>query len=347
MKALVYKGPNKISLEERPKPQIEKSTDCIIKISKTTICGTDLHIIKGEVPTVAKGRILGHEGVGTIEAVGNAVSNFQVHDKVLISCITSCGKCAYCKKQMYSQCEVGGWLLGNKIDGTQAEYVRIPFADTSLHAIPSNVDEDLICLFSDVLPTGYETGVLKGKIKLGDKVAIIGAGPVGLAVLLTAQFYSPSEIVVVDKDNFRLEVAKLQGAKVTINGDGNDVIERVLEMTNQKGFDIVIEAVGKPETFETCQAIVAPGGYIANVGVHGKSVCLHLEKLWNQNITITTGLVDTFSISTLLKTFATGMLKPGVLITHHFDLTNVIKAYEVFADAANQHALKVILETHP
>lgn len=344
MKALVYHGPGKINLEDKPKPQIEKPTDCIVKISTTTICGTDLHIIKGDVPTVAQGRILGHEGVGVIETLGSAVSNFHVNDKVLISCITSCGKCPFCKDKMYSHCELGGWLLGNKIDGTQTEYVRIPFADNSLYPIPSGADEEAICMFSDVLPTGFETGVLKGRIKLGDKVAIVGAGPIGLAALLTAQFYSPSEIMVIDQDNFRLEVAKRLGATMTINNSDNSAVNRILEMTNQKGVDVAIEAVGIPETFDICQTIIAPGGYIANIGVHGKSVSLHLEKLWHQNITLTTALVDTFTIPILLKTFEAGKLDPNQLITHHFDLKEILKAYEVFGKAAQQHALKVIIK---
>lgn len=344
MKALVYQGPGKISLEERPKPQIMEPTDCIVKIVKTTICGTDLHIIKGDVPTVEPGRILGHEGIGIIEAAGPSVSNFRVGDKVLIACITSCGKCAYCKEKMYSHCEGGGWILGHKIDGTQAEYVRIPFADTSLHPFPEGMDERSMCMFSDILPTGYEAGVLKGRIKLGDRVAIVGAGPIGLATLLTARFYGPSEIMMIDRDGFRLDVAKQLGATKIINDSKSRASEQVMALTNQKGVDVAIEAVGTPEAFDTCQEIIAPGGYIANIGVHGKSVNLHLEKLWPQNITLTTTLVDAYTIPTLLKAFTAGQLKPDRLITHDFDLRDILKAYEVFGAAAEQHALKVILE---
>ena len=289
MKALVYQGFNKITLEDKAEPKIEYPTDCIVKITSTTICGTDLHIWKGDVSTVEKGRILGHEGVGIVVAVGGAVSNFRVNDKVLISCITSCGKCCFCKNKMYSHCEEGGWLLGHKIDGTQAEYVRIPFADTSLYHIPEGIDEESAVMFSDIFPTGFETGVLKGQIKLGDTVAIIGAGPVGLATLLTAQFYSPAEIIMVDLDNYRLEVAKRLGASEVINDCDHGAANRILQLTNQKGVDVAIEAVGTPEAFNTCQSIVAPGGHIANIGVHGQSVNFHLEKLWNQNITLTTG----------------------------------------------------------
>lgn len=345
MKALVYQGLNKIQLEDKPKPKIENPTDCIVKIIKTTICGTDLHIWKGDVPTVEKGRTLGHEGIGIIEAVGSAVANFRANDKVLISCITSCGTCCFCKDKMYSHCNRGGWLLGHKIDGTQAEYVRIPFADTSLYHIPPSVDEEAIVMFSDILPTGFETGVLKGQIKLGDTVAIIGAGPIGLATLLTAQFYSPETIFIVDLDNYRLDVAKRLGATHMINDSNKGAVSTILEMTHGKGVDVAIEAVGTPEAFDTCQAIVAPGGHIANIGVHGKSVSLHLEKLWDKNITLTTALVDTFSIPTLLKIFTNGKLNPSELITHHFDLDEILHAYEIFRDSSKEHSLKMIVKT--
>lgn len=344
MKALVYQGPNKISLEDKPKPTTEKPTDCIVRITNTTICGTDLHILKGDVPTVESGRTLGHEGIGVIEAVGNAITNFRINDKVLISCITSCGKCHFCKDKMYSHCEEGGWLLGHKIDGTQAEYVRIPFADTSLHLLPVGLEEEALVMFSDILPTGYEVGVLKGQIKQGDTVAIIGAGPIGLATLLTAQLYSPAEIIMVDLDNYRLEVAKRLGATKVINDCDNEAVKTILQITNQKGVDVAVEAVGTPEAFDTCQAIIAPGGHIANIGVHGKSVSLHLDKLWDKNITLTTALVDTYSIPTLLNIFSNGKLHPSQLITHHFDLKDILKAYEIFGNSAEQHSLKVILK---
>ncbi|WP_068470858.1 zinc-dependent alcohol dehydrogenase family protein [Candidatus Protochlamydia phocaeensis] len=343
MKALVYKGINHISLEDVPKPVLKHPTDCIVKIVKTTICGTDLHIKRGDVPSVESGRVLGHEGIGVIEEVGKGVNNFKAGDKVLISCITSCGRCAFCKKQMYSHCEQGGWLLGNKIDGTQAEYVRIPFADTSLHPTPPGAEEEALVLFSDVLPTGFETGVLKGKINLGDVVAIIGAGPIGLATLLTAQFYSPSMLIVIDKEESRLEVAKRLGATHTILAN-EQVVDGIMRLTERKGVEVAIEAVGLPESFEVCQSIIAVGGTIANIGVHGRSVSLHLEKLWDQNITLTTNLVDTYSIPLLLKMFMTGKLKLSGLITHHFMLNEILKAYAIFEKANQERALKVLIE---
>ncbi|MEO5911222.1 MAG: zinc-dependent alcohol dehydrogenase family protein [Pelobium sp.] len=343
MKALVYHGPGKKAWEEKPMPGIIKSTDAIVKILKTTICGTDLHIMKGDVPAVTDGRIIGHEGVGIVEEVGASVSNFKVGDHVIISCITSCGKCEYCKKAMYSHCVDGGWILGNTIDGTQAEYVRIPYADNSLYPIPAGADEEALVMLSDILPTGYECGVLNGKVKPGDILAIVGAGPIGMAALLTSQFYSPSVIVMIDMDDNRLEVAKTFGATHTLNTANVNVKEEIMKLTNGRGVDVAIEAVGVPATFELCEQIIGAGGHIANIGVHGKSVTLHLEELWSKNVTITTRLVDTSTTPLLFKTVQAGKLEPKNLITHHFKLDEIIEAYEVFGNAAKEKALKVIL----
>jgi len=320
MKALIYHGPGKKKLEEVPKPSLREAPDAVVRIIKTTICGTDLHILKGDVPTVAEGRILGHEGIGIIDETGTGVSRFGKGDRVLISCITACGKCEYCRRGMPSHCEQGGWILGNTIDGTQAEFVRVPFADTSLHPIPGSAEEDAMVMLSDILPTGYECGVLNGAVKPGDTVAIIGAGPVGLAALLTAQFYAPASIIVIDLDDNRLEAAKQLGATVVINSSNGKAVEKVMAMTGGKGVDVAMEAVGVAATFGICQEIVGAGGHIANIGVHGASVTLHLEKLWSQNITITTRLVDTVSTPLLLKSVMAGKLKPKQLITHHFAL---------------------------
>jgi alcohol dehydrogenase len=343
MKALVYHGPGKIAWEEKSKPVIQQPTDVIIRITKTTICGTDLHILKGDIPEVTDGRILGHEGVGVIEEIGNAVTSFKKGDRVIISCISSCGKCDYCKRGMYSHCENGGWILGHLIDGTQAEYVRIPFADNSLHHIPEGSDEEALVMLSDILPTGFECGVLNGKVQPGNTVAIVGSGPIGLAALLTAQFYAPAEIIMIDPDDNRLAVAKKFGATQIINNSKENAIEKIKQFTNNKGVDTAIEAVGIPATFELCQSLVGPGGTIANVGVHGKSVELHLEKLWSQNITITTRLVDTVTTPMLLKTIQSKKLNANQLITHYFKLGNIINAYDTFQHAAREKALKVIL----
>jgi len=343
MKALVYHGPGKKSWEEKPKPVIQQPSDAIVRITKTTICGTDLHILKGDVPEVTDGRILGHEGVGVIEEIGNSVTSFKKGDRVIISCISSCGKCNYCKRGMYSHCENGGWILGHLIDGTQAEYVRIPFADNSLYHIPVGSDEEALVMLSDILPTGFECGVLNGKVQPGNTVAIVGSGPIGLAALLTAQFYSPAEIIMIDPDDNRLETAKKFGATQIINNIKEDAVDRVKEITGNKGVDTAIEAVGIPATFELCQYIVGAGGTIANIGVHGKSAELHLETLWAHNITITTRLVDTVTTPMLLKTIQSKKLDSKQLITHHFKLREIINAYDTFQHAAREKALKVIL----
>lgn len=344
MKALVYHGPGRRALEDMPGPEIKSPTDAIVKITKTTICGTDLHIMKGDVPTVTDGRILGHEGVGIVEQVGSSVSNFTVGDHVLISCISSCGMCANCKKGMYSHCQNGGgWILGNLIHGTQAQFVRIPFADNSLYPIPAGDDEEALVMLSDILPTGFECGVLNGQVKPGDTVAVIGSGPIGLAILLTAQFYSPAEIIMVDNDDNRLKVAKLFGATQVINNGLGNATKKIMALTDNRGVDVAIEAVGIPASFDICQEIVTAGGHIANVGVHGGPVQLNLDKLWAQNITLTTRLVDTVTTPLLLKTVVSGKLQPKQLITHHFGLDQIMQAYDTFGDAMKQHALKVMI----
>ncbi len=344
MKALVYKGPGKKTLEDRPKPEIKAPDDAIVRMTKTTICGTDLHILKGDVPTCQPGRILGHEGVGVIDAVGPAVSAFKTGDRVLISCITACGACDYCRKLMFSHCTTGGWILGNAIDGVQAEFVRIPHANNSLYPIPAGADEDALVMLSDILPTGFECGVLNGKVAPGNTVAIVGSGPIGLAALLTAQFYSPGEIIMIDLDDKRLAVAKRFGATQTVNSDDGKAVETIMKLTEGKGVDTAIEAVGVPATFELCEQIIAPGGVIANIGVHGVKVDLHLEQLWDRNISITTRLVDTTSTPMLLKSLKAKRIDPTVLITHHFKLDKILDAYDTFAHAADTGALKVIID---
>jgi alcohol dehydrogenase len=344
MKALVYHGPGIRAWENRAKPTIMEASDAIVRITTTTICGTDLHILKGDVPTVTDGRILGHEGVGIIEELGTHALSFHIGDKVLISCITSCGRCSFCRKGMYSQCRTGGWILGNRIDGTQAEYVRIPYADTSLYALPPEADDEAAVMLSDILPTGLECGVLNGQVKPGDIVAIVGAGPVGLSALLTAQLYSPAEILVIDLDVHRLEVACSFGATKIVNSSDGKAVERIMALTNDAGVDVAIEAVGIPATFDICQSIIAPGGRIANVGVHGKPVKFHLERLWSYNITLTTRLVDTVTTPMLLRIVQSGHLDAKKLVSHRFELADIMKAYDTFGNAAREHALKVILK---
>ncbi|MBC8954017.1 zinc-dependent alcohol dehydrogenase family protein [Xenorhabdus sp. PB62.4] len=343
MKALVYHGAGKKRWEEKAPPQLIEPTDAIVRIVKTTICGTDLHILKGDVPTVGQGRTLGHEGIGIVESIGESVRNIKVGDKVIISCITVCGSCTYCKRQLYAHCKDGGWILGHKIDGTQAEKVRIPHADNSLHRLPGGVNEEAALMLSDILPTGLEIGVINGRVQPGQTIALIGAGPVGLSALLASQFYSPAHIIMIDTDDNRLSVARQFGANTVINPTKQNVVETINKLTDGIGVDVAIECVGIPATFKICQDIIAAGGFIANVGVHGKSVDLHLENLWIKNITLTTGLVNTSSTPMLLKSVQSGKIAPEKLVTHHYPLNEIETAYEVFSHAAQEKALKIVL----
>ena len=343
MKAMVYKGDGKIVMEDKPMPTIEVPTDAIVKMVYTTICGTDTHILHGDVPTCKPGTTLGHEGVGIVFEPGSAVSRFKKGDKVLINCISSCATCAYCRRGMYSHCVKAGWIMGHTVDGTQAEYVRIPFADQGLHHVPEGADEKSIVMLSDILPTGLEVGVLNGKVKPGGSVAIVGTGPVGLAALMASKLYSPALIIAIDRDENRLSVAKKLGADHVVAVGKASAEEAVKGLTDGVGCDTVIEAVGVPETLEMAQDLVAPGGVIANVGVHGKSCTLKIDKLWVQNISLTTGLVDTVTTPMLLKLFAAGTLKTDALITHEMPFREMEKAYTTFAAAAENKALKMLI----
>jgi len=345
MKALVYHGPGKKDWESKPDPKIERPTDAIVQIDTTTICGTDLHILKGDVPTVTEGRTLGHEAVGTVVETGNGVENFRSGDRVLVSCISACGRCVYCRQAMYGQCvSGGGWILGHMIDGVQAELARIPFADNSLYAVPEGLSDEQVLFIADIIPTGFEVGVLNGNVRPGDVVVVVGAGPVGLAAMMTARFLGPSKVVAVDIADSRLEAARSTfGADVTINSSSDDVVEAVKGLTGGMGADVAIEAVGVPETFELCTEIVRPGGRVANIGVHGHPATLHLETLWIRNITITTGLVDTHSTPRLLKLVSEGRLDGQPFGTHNFKSDEILESYAVFADAAKTNALKVVL----
>lgn len=355
MKAMTYYGENDIRFETRPVPQLIDPTDAIIKLTKITICGTDLGIWKGknpEIEAVARektgdwnGRILGHEGIGIVEEVGSSVKNFKKGDKVIISCISRCGACENCQKQLYSHCQQGGgWIMGYMIDGTHAEYVRTPFADNSLYHLPETLNTDTAVFLSDALPTGHEIGVQYGEVKPGDQIAIVGAGPVGMGCLLTSQFYSPSTIIVVDLDDNRLQMAKEMGATHIINSGKEDAVARVLEITNGAGVDCAIEAVGMPTTWNICQQIVKVGGNLANVGVHGHSVDFSIDKLWIKNLTITTGLVNTNTTGMLLKSCECSKLPMHKLATHHFKFSEMEKAYDVFKHASDTKAMKVVIE---
>ncbi|MEO9221188.1 MAG: zinc-dependent alcohol dehydrogenase family protein [Mycobacteriaceae bacterium] len=344
MKALVYHGPGLKSWDDVPDARILEDTDVIVGVDATTICGTDLHILKGDVPDTPEGRILGHEAVGTVESVGSAVTTVRPGDRVLVSCVSACGRCRFCREGRYGQClGGGGWILGYKIDGTQAEYVRVPFADTSTYLVPAGVDDEVVLMLADILPTSYEVGVINGTVRPGDTVVIVGAGPIGLAAILCARLYSARHIVAIDLVDKRLEAAKRFGADVTVNPSREDAAKRIASLTDGLGADVTIEAVGVPDTFEMCTALVRAGGHVANVGVHGKPVKLHLEDLWTRDVTITTGLVDTWSTPTLLKLVASGQLDAQKFITHRFALSEILEAYDVFSRASETGALKVLL----
>ena len=348
MKALVYHGPGARAWELVPDPTILEPTDAIVRIDSSTICGTDLHILKGDVPEVEPGRVLGHEAVGTVVEVGSGVTTVAAGDRVLVSCITSCGRCRFCKEGHYGLCTGGGgWIFGHLIDGLQAEYARVPFADTSVYKIPSELSDEQVLFLADILPTAYEVGVLNAHVEPGDTVGIVGAGPIGLAAIMTAKLHTPGRIVAIDLADARLQRALEFGADVVIDNGHEDPIARVMELTGGLGVDVAIEAVGVPETFELCTELVRPGGRVANVGVHGHPATLHLEKLWIKDILITTGLVDTNTTAKLMKLIEGGRLDPTVFATHHFSLEEMEQAYDVFGAAATTNALKVVLTAVP
>ena len=349
MKALVYDGPGKKSWIEVPDPVIKNPSDVIVRLDATTICGTDLHILKGDVPAVTPGRILGHEGVGKITAIGSSVVNLKVGDRVLISCIKSCGSCSNCKIGLYSHClgDEGvsgiGWIFGHLIDGTQAEYVRVPYAENSLYKVPDSVSDEEAVMLSDIFPTGFEIGVQYGGIKPGDVVAVIGSGPIGLAVIATSGLYGAARVIAVDLDANRLEMAKEFGATHSVLSSAPDWKAQVMALTDGAGVDVAIEAVGIPETFTMATEIVRPGGHVANVGVHGKEIVLHVEKLWIQNIFISMGLVNTSSTPMLLKLVESKKLPAAKMVTHRFNFDQFLEAYDTFSRAAQTKALKVLI----
>ena len=344
MKALVYEGPGQKSWKDVVNPEIQDDGDAIVQVDATTICGTDLHILKGDVPETTPGRILGHEAVGTVVEVGTGVKTRKVGDRVLVSCVSACGRCRFCREGRFGQClGGGGWILGHLIDGTQAELVRVPFADTSTYLIPDGAADEEILMLADILPTSYEVGVLNGQVRPGDTVAIVGAGPIGLSAIMGAKLYSPGCIISIDLTDSRLDAAKQFGADVVINNGRENALEIVQSLTEGLGADVAIEAVGIPQTFELCTELVRPGGHVANIGVHGEPATLHLETLWIRDVTVTTGLVDTYSTPTLLRLVATHQLNARQFISHHFELDQMLEAYDVFSRASDTGALKVVL----
>ena len=344
MKALVYHGPGQKAWENVPDPDIQQDTDAVIRVETVTICGTDLHILKGDTPEVNAGRILGHEAVGTVTRVGSGVKTLAVGDRVLVSCVSACGACRFCREGRFGQClGGGGWILGYMIDGTQAEYVRVPFADTSTYKVPAGTSDEEILMLADILPTSYEVGVLNGHVSPGDIVAVVGAGPIGLSAILCAKMFTPSQVVAIDLADARLEAAKAFGADLTVNNGRENALAFIKEITGGLGADVAIEAVGVPDSFELCTSLIRPGGRVANIGVHGKSATLHLESLWIRDVTITTGLVDTYSTPTLLRLVTARQIDAARFVTHRFDLSDILSAYDVFQHAADTGAIKVVM----
>jgi alcohol dehydrogenase len=345
MKALVYHGPGERGWDTVDDPTLLDPTDAIVRIDTSTICGTDLHILKGDVPETTPGTVLGHEAVGTVQEIGASVTTVAAGDRVLMSCVSSCGRCRFCKEGRYGQClGGGGWIFGHLINGLQAEYARVPFADNSVYKIPEQLSDEQVLFLADILPTSFEVGVLNGMVSPGDTVAIVGAGPIGLAAILTARLYTPGNIIAIDLADSRLESARRFGADTTINNGNEDALAQVMELTDGLGADVAFEAVGVPQTFELAAEMIRPGGRVANIGVHGQAASLHLEKLWIRDVTITTGLVDTFSIPQLMRLISSGRLDPSLFATHRFPLGDTMAAYDTFADAANSGALKVVLQ---
>jgi alcohol dehydrogenase len=344
MKALVYHGPGEKAWETVPDPAITDTTDAIVRVEATTICGTDLHILKGDVAEVASGRILGHEAIGTVEEVGPGVTSVRPGDRVLVSCISCCGRCQYCRDGHHGLCSGGGgWTFGHLIDGTQAEYVRVPFADTSTYRVPAGTTDDEVLMLADILPTGYEVGVLNGRVRPGDTVAVVGAGPIGLAAIIGARMYTPSHVIAIDLADARLKAALEFGADLTVNNGADDAVAYVQSVTGGRGADVAIEAVGVPATFELCTSLVRPGGHVANIGVHGKPATLHLESLWIRDITVTTGLVDATSTDTLLRLIESHQINAAQFVTHRFALDDILAAYDTFGRAADTGAIKVMM----
>jgi alcohol dehydrogenase len=343
MRAVVYHGPGQKAWEDVRDPEITDDDDVIVRVDATTICGSDLHILKGDVPAVMPGRILGHEAVGTVEQIGSGVRTLSERDRVLVSCISACGSCRFCRERRYGQCRTGGWILGRTFNGTQAEYARVPFADNSTYRIPDGVSDEEALMLADILPTGYEVGVLNGRISPGDVVAVVGSGPVGLAAIMGARLFSPSHIVAIGVADRRLEAAKQFGADVTVNSRHEDPVKIIGALTDGLGADVAIEAVGLPDTFELAVKLARPGGRVANIGLHGGPAALHLEEQWTRDLTITTGQVDTFSTPDLLRLVASGQVAAGQFVTHRFGFDEFAEAYDVFARAKETGALKVVV----
>lgn len=343
MKAFVYHGPEKMSLDQVPKPTIIKPTDAIVKVTTSTICGTDKHIRHGGMPEVEPGRIIGHEFCGIVEEVGSSVNKFKKGDKVAVSCVTQCMDCYYCRRGMYSQCTTGSWIYGYMIDGCQADYVRVPYADSGMYIIPDSLTDEDVLFVGDILSTGY-FGAENGNIQPGDTVAVFGSGPVGMCAMATARLWGPARIVAVDIDDSRLEFAKKNGwADYGLNPQKVDVVQALKDMTGGRGADVTIEANGFEPTFKGAIDGVRAGGTVSLIGVFEKPQVVEMNKLWIKNIAIKMGLVNANRISELIDLIKEGKLNMKPLITHTLPLSQVAEGYDIFEERRD-NAIKVVLK---
>lgn len=343
MKAFVYHGPEKMSLDQVPKPTIIKPTDAIVKVTTSTICGTDKHIRHGGMPEVEPGRIIGHEFCGIVEEVGSSVNKFKKGDRVAVSCVTQCMDCYYCRRGMYSQCTTGSWIFGYMIDGCQADYVRVPYADSGMYIIPDSLTDEDVLFVGDILSTGY-FGAENGNIQPGDTVAVFGSGPVGMCAMATARLWGPARIVAVDIDDSRLEFAKKNGwADYALNPQKVDVVQALKDMTGGRGADVTIEANGFEPTFKGAIDGVRAGGTVSLIGVFEKPQVVEMNKLWKKNIAIKMGLVNANRISELIDLIKEGKLNMKPLITHTLPLSQVAEGYDIFEERRD-NAIKVVLK---
>lgn len=332
MKAVVYKGNGIVCLEDRPIPVIEKETDAIVRVTRSTICSSDLHIKHGAVPRAKENIVLGHEFVGEIVEVGRKVKNFFVGDRVSVNVETFCGECFFCKQGYVNNCIHGGWELGCRIDGGQAEYARIPMADQGLTKIPDDVSDEEALFNGDILATGYWAASI-GEIKPADTVVVLGAGPTGLCTLMSIKLYSPATVIVVDTSTDRLNLAKEQGlADVCLNPLEVDIEEEILKLTQGRGADRVFEVAGGENTFQLAWKVARPNAIVILVALYEKEQTLPLHQMYGKNLVFKTGGVDANSCEAIMKMVECKKIDTSCLITHRGPLNDVMEGYRIFED---------------
>lgn len=342
MKALVYKQKGIIELCEKPLPEIRNENDAIVKVTLSTICTSDLHIMHGAVPLAKEGVTLGHEFVGVVTAVGENVKNLKAGDRVSANCITFCGECRFCKRGFINNCIKGGWEIGCKIDGCQAEYVRVPFAQTGLTKLPDNVSDENALFVGDILSSGY-FGAELCNIKQNDIIAVIGAGPVGLCSMMCARLFGASKVIAIDIDSTRLDIAaKNKLADYTINPAHQDLQNIIEEITGGDGADGVIEAAGGENTFELAWKIARPNSVVALVAMYEKAQTLPLPHMYGKNLIFKTGGVDATHCEELVKYISQGKISTDILISKKMAFDDILKAYKMFEEKTD-NCLKIAI----